>query len=218
MLMNSARSPKLGWVNRCTPNRPWLRACCAQAVCTAPLPRAHCAVSWRAVCRVAGIGGRVAGPLSAVSPLCRARPYALYRAYRSSSPNRVAPVSQHNPAAKPRAYHDTPIRIATQSLNSQALASTGLPCRKPCWPCRGPVVAVSWPLLIMSQGCIVVVPCLSLRALARLCHDTVLCIVTQNKEWAVAHPVASDQVFFFSLSYYWKTSQKKQNIYFYIYI
>ena len=56
-----------------------------------------------------------------------------------------------------------------------------------------------------------VVPCLSKRAPTRLCHDTVYCIVTQNREWAVAHPVASDQVFF-SIHATEKTTQK--NIFF----
>ena len=161
------------------------------------------------------IGLAVSQAWAAVSPRSRARPCTLPASYRRVSPGRVASISRHNPAAKPRACHDTPIRIAIQSLSNQALAQAPLALA------RGPAVsqpslAVSWPLLTVSQGRIVVVPCLSKRALARLFHDTIYCIVTQNREWAVAHPAAFDQVFFFffSLSYYWKTSY----IYIYIYI
>ena len=58
-----------------------LRVWCAQAACIAPRSHAHCAVSWSAVCRVAGRGGRVAGPL---------RPYRRYAARRVAMPPRVS--------------------------------------------------------------------------------------------------------------------------------
>ena len=120
---------------------------------------AHCAVSWPRTGRVAGIGGHVAGPPLAVSPLCRARPCALPAPYRSASSGRVALVLPHNLVAKPRVCHDTPICIVTQSPNSQALvhallAIAGRPTVSQtmfavlwrrlsrivaeAWPCRGP--------------------------------------------------------------------------------
>ena len=86
------------------------------------------------------------------------------------SPTVSQPVSQYNLAAKPPSCHDTPIRIATQSPSSQALAHA------PLTHARGPAVSqglsvVSWPKHAMSwplQQC----P-------AALCHDTIHCIVTQ---------------------------------------
>ena len=161
---------------------------------TLPSLHAHCAMSqaW-----------------AAVSPRACARPCELPAPYRSASFGRIVSVSRHNPTAKPRACHDMPICIETHSLISQALT------RGPLVLARGPAVsqpslAVSWPLLTVSQGRIVAVPCLSKRAPAHLCHNTVICIVTQNREWAVAHPAAFDQVFFLLIFYfhssYWKTT------------
>ena len=64
-----------------------------------------------------------------------------------------------------------------------------------------------------------VMPYLSLRSPARLCHDAVYYIVTQNREWAVAHPAASDHIFFFThIFFFISATGKPPNIYIYIYI
>ena len=65
------------------------------------------AMSRRAPCRA---GRHVARPLHRI--------VALPTSYRGASPGRVAPISRYNLAAKPRACHDTPIRIAIQSPSS----------------------------------------------------------------------------------------------------
>ena len=80
---------------------------------------------------------------------------------------------------------------------------TGRPYRGP----PGRAVASPHRVLGSYRGRALLVP-------ARLCHDTVYYIMTQNREWAVAHPTASDQIFFFLHFSYWKTT----NIYIYIYI
>ena len=76
--------------------------------------------------------------------------------YRGVSPSSVDLVLRHNPAAKPRVYHDTPICITTQSPNSQALV------RAPLALAGGPAVsqamlAVSWRrlgrILVESRPC-----------------------------------------------------------------
>ena len=82
----------------------------SQAVCCPP-----CRAPYRRV------GRHVARPLRRI--------VALPTPYRGASPSRVTPISRYNPAAKPRTCHDTPIRIATQSPSSQALARAPLALR-----------------------------------------------------------------------------------------
>ena len=119
---------------------------------------AHCAVSWPRTGRVAAIGGHVAGPPLAVSPLCRVRPCALPAPYRSASPGRVTLVLRHNLVAKPPVCDDTPICIVTQSPNSQALARAARHCGQAdrvaghvhrivaqAQPYCGRGLAMSWP-------------------------------------------------------------------------
>ena len=122
-------------------SQDWLGA---QGAHLEPKLRAHCAQA----ARTASAGRRV----MAVSPIVS------------------QPVSRYNPAAKPPSCHDTPIRIATQSPNSQALAHA------PLTLARGPAVSqglsfVSWPKHAMSWAL--------QQCPAALCHDTIHCIVTQ---------------------------------------
>ena len=95
--------------------------------------------------------------------------------YRGTSPGCVTFVSQHNPAAKLRACHNMPIRIATQSLSSQALARALLALARGSAMSQA-MLAVPWCAagrIVAPAAC----PCL-------LCHNTIPlyrddCIVAQ---------------------------------------
>ena len=135
---NSALSPKLGWVHQVHSLNP---DCMHR-------PRALFPGSVIAPCRrpstgrVAGLDGRVVHCIVAPPARAAAR-IAASCTVTWRFPGRVALVLRHKPAAKLPAYHDTPICIATQSPNNQALACAPLALE------RGPLMsqamlAVSW--------------------------------------------------------------------------
>ena len=189
--------------------------------------------------------GRVAHTVSP-RPLCALlRVSQLPAPYSGASPNRVVPVLRHNLAAKPRACHDTPIRIATQFPSSQALACAPLALARGSAVSQA-MLAVSWPCcgriagLVARQPSRVVAPRLRPgHTSPAQCHDTIHCIVTQmgSSPFLVSASFFffffSHQIFFFIPTigkspknihtyiyiyiYVWKTTQKYTYIYIYIY-
>ena len=207
---------------------PTLGPACAR---TTPCRRPGLAISQAWPGRIVGLAGPCcrSGPIvSQAPPTVSLRPRARWRAvsqavccvpcrapsgpYRGASLGRVALVSQYNPAGKPRAYHDTPIRIATQAPSSQALARAPLSLRV-SRPYRGLSRPYSGrvPSRIMA---LTACPCApTARPVSRynaLYHDQV-----QNGQ---KHSQLPELFFFshhfFSHSSYWKTTKKKKNFIF----
>ena len=165
------------------------------------------AVSWCTRRRVAGLARPCCSARPTVSRAvlrvpCRHAPLRV--AAHIAAPYRVAPLSRY-PVTKPPSCHDTIYCIATHSLNSQAPVRALLALAR--WP------AVSQGLYAVSQAETSAVSWPTMRAYCALCHDTVYCIVTQNRKWAVAQPTAYN-VFFFLILAIRKTT-KKIYIYFF---
>ena len=124
------------------------------------------------------MAGRVADLASRVAGL------ALVVSWRSL--RRVVPVSQYNPAVKPRAV--------SQPTRHPPIAIQNFVSRQSPWPgherthCRTPqaqagrIVAVLWPYrrpcYIPARPCRGP-PCCAQANLLALCHDTIHCILTQ---------------------------------------
>ena len=101
---------------------------------SAPTLGLACAHTARALCLVAGLArschnavprAMSSHPCARCCEPCRSLPDPVARTTDrivAVSPAVSQPVSRYNLAAKPPSCHDTPIRIATQSPNSQALA------------------------------------------------------------------------------------------------
>ena len=81
-------------------------------------------------------------------------------------------------------YHDSPANKA---------------CHTPLCA-DGRVVAHAGRIVTHARSCRGRVLPVHARLLRALCHDTVYCIVTQNKKWAVAQPISSTSIFFFFFS------------------
>ena len=113
---NSTPSPKLGWVHWYTTNGPWLRV--------------HYVVSWRAVCRVAGLAPTMSQACRAPAWLCRglSRDTPNDQATRCVVTHKAAPpvaiqfVSRLS-LASPCSCHDTNDCIVTHLNGRAALLS-----------------------------------------------------------------------------------------------
>ena len=105
--------------------------------------------------------------------------------------------------------HDTNHCIATHPM--------ARPCAQARAVSRGRADCVAAPLRhVVVCHCAPARPCHApWRACVLLCQDTVCCIVTKTRKWAIAHPTAFANIFFFICSTYWKTIKY---IYIYIYI
>ena len=130
---NSALSPKLGWVHQVHTQQ-------TLAAHTAPRPRAHCAVSWRAVCRVVGLAPAMSQACRTVSHACPAvswpisrhsqRPSrALCRDPQGRSPSRnticiaTLPGQSTLLSRYKRLYRDTPQRPGRSTVTIQLIVS-----------------------------------------------------------------------------------------------
>ena len=108
----------------------------------------------------------------------------------------------HNPPFTiQKLYRDTPLWPGRTHACCRSPLSAGRLCRERCWPCRRALLRSPMPLLgrITPLGARPVL----------LCHDTICCIVTQHKKWAVAHSTSTAPLFFFFTS-----SSRAKNIYF----
>ena len=181
-----------------------------QAARTAPRPRLHCVVSWRAVCHVIGIGGS-----------CRRPPL-----------DRIVVVPQVPLRAVPHVSQPFPrpcrACIATQPSGQAARLSgyTHLYCdpisqqsgprtrsTRPCewvgrvvasfWSCRGRAVALSWP----ATPCRGLAPCAQASLLCYPVSWYKNCIVTQTRKRG-----SSTFVFFFFTTLFFFSFQLLENL------
>ena len=95
---------------------------------TAPRPRAHCAVSWHAGCRIAGPAPVVSQAPSTVSWLCRCAHARAGPTVSWHTRRRVVACLATRPAAKPPSYHDTIVCIVTRLANQTARLSRYKDC------------------------------------------------------------------------------------------